>query len=219
MKTHKKTGVTLSLKSVIGLSSEKYWLPHFTNGDPSRGGDEFDRPQHLAERLENRLSRLPLPGDHSLIARAARLDAPPKIIDGGWEGNDTLWRTILDLNRVLFYARRDGTIATEPQRRYFTIVDGIVGGEGEGPLGATPVRAGLLVGGFDPVLVDGEAARCMGFAPEKIPQIQRALEAGLLPTTDASKMVRSSSGPAPTRAFKPPRSWPSLLDRGQGRAA
>jgi uncharacterized protein (DUF362 family) len=219
MKTHKKTGVTLSLKSVIGLSSEKYWLPHFTNGDPSRGGDEFDRPQRLGERLENRLSRLPLPGDHSLIARAPRIAAPPKVIDGGWEGNDTLWRTILDLNLVLFYARRDGTIAAEPQRRYFTIVDGIVGGEGEGPLGATPVHTGLLVGGFDPVLVDYEAARCMGYLPEVIPQIQRALQAGLLPSTGPTEIVRTLDGPRPDRFFKPPRSWPSLLVGAQGRAA
>jgi uncharacterized protein (DUF362 family) len=219
MKTHKKTGVTLSLKSVIGLSSEKYWLPHFTNGDPSRGGDEFDRPQHLTERLENRLSRLPLPGDHSLIARAPRLGGPPKVIDGGWEGNDTLWRTILDLNLALFYARRDGTLATEPQRRYFTIVDGIVGGEGEGPLGATPVFAGLLVGGFDPVLVDYEAARCMGFSPDRIPQIQRALDAGLLPTTRVGEIARTEEGPRPARSWKPPRSWPSLLGESHGRAA
>jgi len=219
MKTHKKTGVTLSLKSVIGLSSEKYWLPHFTNGDPSRGGDEFDRPQHLAERLENRLSRLPLPGDHSLIARAPRLGGPPKVIDGGWEGNDTLWRTILDLNLVLFYAQRDGKMSSLPQRRYFTIVDGIVGGEGEGPLGATPVSAGLLVGGFDPALVDYEAARCMGFSPQKIPQIMRALGAGLLPTTRVGEIVRSVDGPSPDRSFQPPRSWPSLLRDVQGRAA
>jgi uncharacterized protein (DUF362 family) len=219
MKTHKKTGVTLSLKSVIGLSSEKYWLPHFTNGDPSRGGDEFDRVQRLGERLENRLSRLPLPGDHSLIARAPRIAAPPKVIDGGWEGNDTLWRTILDLNLVLFYARRDGTIAPEPQRRYFTIVDGIVGGEGEGPLGATPVRAGLLVGGFDPVLVDYEAARCMGFSPERIPQIERALDAGLLPTNVVDQIERTVDGPFPRRSFQPPRSWPSLLGEAKGRAA
>ena len=219
MKTHKKTGVTLALKSVIGLSSEKYWLPHFTSGDPGRGGDEFDRPQELAERIENRLSRLPLPGDNSLIARAARLGGPPKIIDGGWEGNDTLWRTILDLNLILFYARRDGTMSGEPQRRYFTVVDGIVGGEGEGPLGATPVHSGLLVGGFDPALVDYEAARCMGFSPDKIPQIKRALDAGLLPTSRIGELARTLEGPAPDLSFKPPRSWPSLLGRTPAKVA
>jgi uncharacterized protein (DUF362 family) len=213
MKTHKKTGVTLSLKSVIGLSSEKYWLPHFTGGDPSVGGDEYDRPPRLGERVENRLSRLPLPGDHSLIARAPRVGRPPKIIDGSWEGNDTLWRTILDLNLILFYATREGRLATEPQRRYLTIVDGIVGGEGEGPLGATPVPSGLLVGGFDPALVDHEAVRCMGLSPDRIPQITRAIEARILPTTELGPRSGAPmvDGSYPERRFKPPRSWPSLL--------
>ncbi len=144
---------------------------------------------------------------------------PPKIIDGGWEGNDTLWRTILDLNLALFYGRRDGSLASEPQRRYFTIVDGIVGGEGEGPLGATPVHAGLLVGGFDPVLVDYEAASCMGFSPDRIPQIKRALDAALLPTTAVGEMARTTDGPRPDRPFRPPRSWPSLCGDARGRAA
>ncbi len=114
LKTHKKTAVTLSLKSVIGLTNEKYWLPHFTAGDPSIGGDEYDRQQALADRVENKLSRLPLPGDNSLIARAPRVGGPPKVIDGSWEGNQTLWRTILDLNRILFFADREGKIRDTP---------------------------------------------------------------------------------------------------------
>ncbi len=82
LKTHKKTAVTLSLKSVIGLTNEKYWLPHFTAGDPAVGGDEHALPQTLAERVENKLSRLPLPGDHSLIARAAAWAARPRSSTG-----------------------------------------------------------------------------------------------------------------------------------------
>lgn len=204
MKTHKKTGVTLSLKSVIGLTNEKYWLPHFTAGDPGVGGDELDRPPTLAERIENKLSRLPLPGDNSLIARAAKLGGPPKVIDGSWEGNDTLWRTILDLNRVLFFADREGKLRDTAQRRYLTIVDGIVAGEGEGPLGATPVEAGLLVGGRDPALVDAEAARLMGLDPDKIVMIREALR------RSPGEAERSVDGALPARRFKPPRSWPSL---------
>jgi uncharacterized protein (DUF362 family) len=212
LKTHKKTGVTLALKGVIGLTNEKYWLPHFTEGDPSVGGDEFDHAQRPGEALENKLSRYPLPGDHSLVARAPRLDAPPKVIDGSWEGNRTLWRTILDLNRVLFFADRDGKVRGTPQRRYLTLVDGIVAGEGEGPLGATPVGAGLLVGGFDPGLVDAVAVEAMGFDPLVIPMVREALGGALLPTGELDKLVRMLDGPAPTRRFKPPRSWPSLLD-------
>ncbi len=210
MKTHKKTGVTLALKSVIGLTSEKYWLPHFTAGDPSVGGDEYDRPQSLGERAEARLSRFPLPFGHSLIARAPRLDQPRRAQDGSWEGNDTLWRTILDLNRAVLYADRDGILRPEPQRRYLTIVDGIVAGEGEGPLGATPIHAGILVGGFDPVLVDAETARIMGFDPRRIPQIEQARTTPLLPTS-AATVARTLDGSAPQFHFQPPRSWPSLV--------
>lgn len=219
LKTHKKTAVTLSLKSVIGLTNEKYWLPHFTAGDPPMGGDEFDRRQSLSEAVENKLSRFPLPGDHSLIARAPRLGGPPKVIDGSWEGNRTLWRTILDLNRVLFYADRAGVIRDVPQRRYLTVVDGIVAGEGEGPLGAAPVDAGLLVGGFDPALVDAVAARAMGYDPLAIAMIRGALGGALLPGSRLELLDQALDGPAPARAFKPPRSWPSLSARLQRSAA
>lgn len=210
LKTHKKTGITVALKACIGLSNEKYWLPHFSEGDPSMGGDEYDRPQRRREAIENLFSRLPLPGDHSIVLRAPRLKAPPKIIDGSWEGNRTLWRTILDLNRILFFADRAGKIRGEPQRRYLAIADGIVGGEGEGPLGATPVHAGLLIGGFDPSLVDAVAARVMGFEPTAIPLVKEALGGALLPSGELAKLDSVRVGPAFTRGFRPPRSWPSL---------
>ena len=209
MKTHKKTGVTLALKSVIGLTSEKYWLPHFTAGDPSVGGDEFDRPQRFAEQIEARLSRFPLPGGHSLIARAPRLDQPRRTQDGSWEGNDTLWRTIIDLNRALFYTDRSGSLKDAPQRRYLTVLDGIIAGEGEGPLGASPVRAGLLVAGFDPVQVDSAAARLMGFDDRRIPQIAQARKVPLL-NTSADVFSTVFDGTPSDYRFRPPRSWPSL---------
>jgi hypothetical protein len=182
------------------------------------GGDEFDRPQRLGEVVEDKLSRLPLPGDHSLVARAPRLGAPPKVIDGSWEGNNTLFRTILDLNRILFFASREGALRGEPQRRYLTIVDGIVAGEGEGPLGATPVRAGLLIGGFDPGVVDAVASRGMGFDPARIPLVREALGGALLPGSRLDDVEHLVDGPAPTHRFRPPRSWPSLL-QGVGDAA
>ncbi len=215
LKTHKKAGVTLALKNAVGLSNEKYWLPHFSEGDPSVGGDELDRRPRLGERLARKLSRLPLGKRHSIIARAPRLDAEPEVIDGSWQGNDTLWRTVLDLNRILLFADRHGRLHETPVRRYLSIVDGIVAGEGEGPLGASPRRAGLLVGGVDPCLVDCVAAELMGFAPSAIPTIARALEARLLPTSDASAIQRVVDGPLPSGRFKPPRSWPSLAPGGE----
>lgn len=224
LKTHKKTGVTLSLKSVIGLTNAKYWLPHFTAGPPADGGDEFDRRRTLSERLEDKLSRLPLPFGHSLIARAPRAGGPPKIIDGSWEGNRTLWRTILDLNRLLLSAGRDGVVHERKVRRYLTIIDGIVAGEGEGPLGATPVDAGLLIGGLDARLADLVAVRCMGLDPAKIPLLREAERCGLFlpgePEIAASGANRGEGRvcseqepqlPLAERAFRAPKSWPSLV--------
>jgi len=210
MKTHKKTGVTLSLKSVIGLTNEKYWLPHFTAGDPTVSGDEYDRAQEAAESLENRLSRFPLPGDHSLVLRAPKVSARPKVIDGSWEGNKTLWRTILDLNKILFFADRNGKLHDGPVRRYLTLVDGIVAGEGEGPLGATPIRAGLLIGGMNPVLADVVAARAMGFPIQSMPMLWEALGDALLPDSTLAALEHTQDGPPLSRPFVPPKSWPSL---------
>jgi hypothetical protein len=210
LKTHKKTGVTLALKSFIGLSHEKYWLPHFTAGHPGVGGDEFERPQSSSDRVEAYLSRVPLSGGHSLVARAPRLRAAPKIIDGSWEGNDTLWRTILDLNRAILFADRKGRLMDQPQRRYLAIVDGIVAGEGEGPLGATAVDAGLLLAGRDPGLVDHAATLAMGFDPNRIVMIREALDGKLLGSGHVDRLELRTEGPSFDRAFLPPRSWPSL---------
>lgn len=118
LKTHKKSGVTLALKSCIGLTNEKYWLPHYTAGTPADDGDEYPFAPPLAVRMENQLQRFPLPFDHSLIARAPSLaDGRSQngflhgfIMEGSWQGNDTIWRTVLDLNTILFYADRDGLL-------------------------------------------------------------------------------------------------------------
>jgi uncharacterized protein (DUF362 family) len=219
LKTHKKSGVTLALKSCIGLTNEKYWLPHYTAGTPERDGDEFPFPPPLRVRAENQLQRFPLPFDHSFIARAPKLtDGRSQngflhgyIMEGSWQGNDTIWRTVLDLNQVLFYADHEGRLQDTPQRRYLAIVDGIIAGEGEGPLASTPRAAGLIVAGRDPVLVDVACVRAMGYAVDAIPMVQRALDRPLLPSTDLDALRVSFDGPQPTGVFVPPKTWPALV--------
>jgi uncharacterized protein (DUF362 family) len=61
----------------------------------------------------------------------------------------------------------------------FVVIDGIVAGEGNGPLQNTPVDARIILAGRDIVAVDTVGAVFMGFNPEKIPHLALARKAGL----------------------------------------
>ena len=85
---------------------------------------------------------------------------------------------IYDLNKIVRYAAADGEIRPTPQRACITIVDGVIAGEGNGPLQSLPVEAGLVLAGHDPFQVDMVMARLMGFDYRKIPALRhhRAFE-------------------------------------------
>jgi hypothetical protein len=103
---------------------------------------------------------------------------------GGWHGNDTIPRTISDLNRILFYADKHGRMADGKQRKMFVVVDGIVAGEREGPLVPGPKRCGVLVAGYDPVETDLVCSRIMGFDYRKMPTFRYAMQAHKYPLYD-----------------------------------
>jgi hypothetical protein len=101
---------------------------------------------------------------------------------GNWHGNDTTWRMILDLNKLLFYGDCEGRISDAMNRRkYLTIVDGVVGGEGNGPLAPDPKPCGLMVGGMNPVAVDCVCAKLMGFDIDRIRKLRNAFLIERLP--------------------------------------
>ena len=110
------------------------------------------------------------------LARLVRYTAADPYLEGSWYGNDTLWRTVLDLNRLLIYADREGKMTEVPQRRCLTIVDGIIAGEGEGPMEPDARPCGVLVGGENPAAVDVVLATMVGFGYKRIPLIARAFE-------------------------------------------
>jgi uncharacterized protein (DUF362 family) len=60
-----------------------------------------------------------------------------------------------------------------------SIVDGIIGMEGNGPLCGKPVQHGLLAMGNDPVAVDITCAQLMGFSIDTIPHLIGAAMAGI----------------------------------------
>lgn len=196
LKTHKKVGLTVNMKNLVGINGNKNWLPHHRQGTPAQGGDEFSE-NGMKRRIERttvtRFKQLfPLLGPLRPLL-AAPIKALGKTIfgdtntdtirSGNWYGNDTTWRMVLDLNRVLLYADAKGVLRQQPVRRFFSVVDGIMAGEGNGPLDPARRPLGTVLAGFNPVSVDLVAARIMGFDYEALPVLHRALEDHDLPLT------------------------------------
>ncbi len=83
-----------------------------------------------------------------------------------------------DLNRCLYYSDRNGLHldAPAPVRTVLTIIDGVLAGEGEGPLAPNDVPLGAVIAGADPVAVDLVAVRLMGFDEQKLAKLRGPME-------------------------------------------
>lgn len=196
LKTHKKVGLTVNLKNLVGINGNKNWLPHHREGTPAQGGDQFATDDFI-HQIENRAvarfkALFPILGPLRTLLAGPIKSAGTRLFgdtnggtirSGNWHGNDTTWRMVLDLNRILFYADANGMLHDRPVRRHFCIVDGIVAGEGNGPLDSSPRPAGIVLAGGNPVAVDLVCARLMGFDYERLPMLRRALEPHALPLT------------------------------------
>jgi uncharacterized protein (DUF362 family) len=199
LKTHKKTGITVSLKNLVGINGDKNWLPHHTEGNPATGGDEHpdsDAMHRLERRFaaEFRQASLSLPWFGPMLHRVARragtklFGSTENVIrSGNWWGNDTTWRMCLDLNRLALYGDSAGQMPSGPKldpKRHLVLVDGVIAGEGRGPMNPDPVAAGLVLFGANPASVDAACAILMGFDPERIPVIREAFRPRCFPITD-----------------------------------
>jgi uncharacterized protein (DUF362 family) len=193
-KTHKKTGVTLAFKNLVGINGDKNLLPHHSVGGEAAGGDEFpgggllDRARSAATEVARSLLARGIGTKLVRLVRraenAARGDA--FIRSGNWHGNRTTWRMCLDLNRCLYYSDKHGTHLDRdaPVRRVLTVLDGVIAGEGEGPLAPRDVPLGAVLASADPLALDLAAVRIMGFDETKLPKLMGALTASALRVTD-----------------------------------
>lgn len=196
LKTHHKVGVTLALKGVVGLNCGRNWLPHRTMGVPAQGGDQFAESgwrQRLEFVVVRALEKASLVAPN-LVPKAFRVakrvgkrilgKSHETVRGGGWWGNETLWRTVLDINRSLMFADPQGAVQPRPARRRMTIIDGIVAGEGVGPVFADAVPAGVILTGTDATVTDTIGAELMGFDYAKIPHLVEAFAKHPLPLTE-----------------------------------
>jgi uncharacterized protein (DUF362 family) len=189
LKVHRKVGTTLNLKNMVGINTDKNHLAHYRTGSPREGGDEFSDPR-WDDKTERALTDLLLGTNwrvgkypfllwrafRKLYNRINKSGGRPASTYGNWHGNDTAWRMVLDLNRILMFADREGQLRAEPQRRYFSVIDGVVGGEGEGPLHPDAYSSSVVLAGFNPLAVDWVGTRLMGFDPARIPLYVNALK-------------------------------------------
>ena len=205
LKTHKKVGLTCALKNLVGINANKNWLPHHTEGTPDMGGDQFPiattkaRLEHSwmgrVKRIVNGrpiLSRMLVP-----LKKVGRLffgDTQKIVRSGNWHGNDTCWRMVLDLNKCLFDFDGSGQARKKPLR-YLAVVDGIVGGEGNGPMAPDRKPCGTIIAGTHPASVDITAATLMGFNWQDIRLLKNAFvikKRNFVPFTKGNIQVTSN---------------------------
>ena len=114
-------------------------------GRPSAGGDEYPsaergaspgwRPQCTrscsGRRPDTRLGSSLRVG-YKVLRRGIRPWTP--VTEGAWHGNDTTWRMVLDLARIVTYADAAGVLHDTPRRRTLVLTDGVDRRRGRRPL-------------------------------------------------------------------------------------
>lgn len=184
LKTHKKAGITCALKNLIGINGNKEYLPHHRLGGANLGGDCYPGDSKVKRMLEYASDQQNL-SDSVKVGRAWGVVATQLNrvlhmmgdnlgIEGSWSGNDTIWRTGLDLNRILLYGQLDGSMASSSRRRVVHLADAIIAGQGDGPLAPDPLSLGLLIAGNNAACVDWFGARLLGYDPQLVSIVREA---------------------------------------------
>jgi uncharacterized protein (DUF362 family) len=175
-KTHRLAGMTAAVKNFVGITYEKACLPHRVEGDKEHGGDAYLKKSKWKEWMhildEKRT-------DYFIGASYGKskfydlsmkfcylmsvITTGDKYRIGSWYGNDTIWRTSVDLNYIMLHADLNGELHDKPIRKILTIGDMIISGQGEGPVGPTPKPLGMIMMSENALLFDRAMCEIMGF--------------------------------------------------------
>jgi uncharacterized protein (DUF362 family) len=184
LKTHKKAGMTGALKNLVGINGSKNFLPHHRVGGSGMGGDNYSglsilkrTSEYLIDQANMRIGRKhykqykKVSGYFSSLAN--RIETKTDF-EGGWYGNDTTWRMVMDLNKIILYGNITGRLSLQPLRRVYSITDAIIAGDTEGPLSVEPVNLGIVTFSTSSAFADLVHASLMHFDWQKIPCIREA---------------------------------------------
>ncbi len=188
-KTHRLAGYTGALKNFVGINARKEYLPHHRKGEKKKGGDEYpvrDSVKRFSSQLDDWKNRAYkknyefaasfITNINALIMKRHR----DRTRYGMWYGNDTIWRTILDLNRIINYCDNEGNIRDTRQRKILYLGDMIVCGEKEGPLSPSYKRIGGFLFADNAVVFDLCLVKLMGYDYLKIPTLKNAMRDKML---------------------------------------
>lgn len=178
IKTHQKAGITGALKNIVGINGDKDFLPHHRLGGTKRGGDCYPGGSLLkywAELLLDKANRRQGKNSYRIWQKASTLlwllsfPGLESSMAAGWFGNDTTWRMVKDLNRIAECGCLKGTITNLPSRIIYSICDGIIAGQGDGPLEPDPLPLGVVSFTNNSLLNDLAMSTLMGLTSNKIP--------------------------------------------------
>jgi uncharacterized protein (DUF362 family) len=162
LKTHIHTGITASLKNLMGIN-KSYMGDVLSKETKKKFPSDWREAPHSRDvphygEIDGRFDEYlndPMLGRKKL----------------NYE-NDALWRCLSDLNKITQYADKQGKIKTSKQRKVLSIVDGIIGGEGEGPINVIPKVCSAVIAGLDPVNVDAACLQVMGWDVDAVPLVK-----------------------------------------------
>jgi uncharacterized protein (DUF362 family) len=234
LKSHAKVGATLNIKGLIGTISEKNTLVHWSIGFPFLGGDEYPPPAEVKDYFKLYFQHLLLSIIPSKIyfylrnyfnnTRIGKIYnriisteyQKNKMLRGAWEGNDTTWRMTADVYNAFVKDITGLRIKKGWPFKGFSIVDGIVGGDTDGPHYPHRVESGVIVTGEDFLAVDATCVRLMDYNIEAIKYLESLFNQFHMTNDDInvlSKHFKNNDFFKKDKkylGFRPPYNWPSL---------
>jgi len=232
LKSHAKVGATLNIKGLVGTIANKNGLIHWRIGFPSQGGDEYPEPDRKSDRFKLSVQHFLM--DHlseelhlkarNLLRRTVagragmalfQTEAQRKrMLRGSAALNDTTWRMTCDVYNL--FVRDLARIRDNPMR-FLSVVDGIRGGDTDGPHFPCPISPGVILTGEDLLATDLAAVRLMDYDDGEI-QYLRHLES----QTPRRVQLLSADFPLddirnhkpPLLGYRPPYRWENISLRG-----
>lgn len=203
-KTHRFAGITGAQKNFVGCCSDKESLPHFKAGTSCIGGDESNKNNVIGKLIaycyrkylrackqkETNLAYI----YYFLYRLFNMVKKRNHYTHGAWYGNDTIWRTIIDLNKIMLYADKQGVLNEKvQQRKILTIGDMIVAGEKNGPLEPSPKQLGIILSSGNMSMFDYVFCRITGFDERLIPTVYHSIRDNQLSINNWKEIIIRSN--------------------------